>query len=81
MSPLSPRNEGSIYSRMATQSDCRRVGGGILEMDSSDWSRIRYHIIDTRPDIEFKELKSGALKTGYNTLTALPGPTACRTPP
>ena len=36
----------------------RTVGesvGGILEMDSSDWSNgIRYHIIDTRPDNEFK---------------------------
>ena len=31
--------------------------GGILEMDSSDWSNgIRYHIIDTRPDTEFKSL-------------------------
>jgi len=36
----------------------RTVGesvGGILELDSSDWSNgIRYHIIDTRPDTEFK---------------------------
>jgi len=35
----------------------RTVGesvGGILEIDSSDWSNgIRYHIIDTRPDTEF----------------------------
>jgi hypothetical protein len=35
----------------------RTVGksvGGILEMDSSDWSnRIRYHTVDTRPDTEF----------------------------
>jgi hypothetical protein len=30
--------------------------GGILEMDNSDWSNgIQYHIIDTRPDTEFKE--------------------------
>ena len=29
--------------------------GGILEMDSSDWSNgIRYHIFDTRPDTEVK---------------------------
>jgi hypothetical protein len=28
--------------------------GGIIEMDSSDWSNgIRYHIFDTRPDTEF----------------------------
>ena len=35
----------------------RTVGesvGGILEMDSSDWSNgIQYLIIDTRPDTEF----------------------------
>ena len=35
----------------------RTVGesvGGILEMDSSDWSNgIRHHIFDTRPDTEF----------------------------
>jgi len=30
---------------------------GILEMHSSDWSNgIRYHVIDTRPDTEFKHL-------------------------
>jgi len=29
--------------------------GGILEMDSSDWSnRIRYHTFDTRSDAEFE---------------------------
>ena len=29
--------------------------GGILEMDSSDWSNgIRYHVFDTKPDTEFK---------------------------
>ena len=36
----------------------RTVGqsiGGILEMDSSDWSNgIRYHIFKTTPDTEFK---------------------------
>ena len=36
----------------------RTVGesvGGILEMDSSDWSNgIRYHLVDIRPDTEFK---------------------------
>jgi hypothetical protein len=41
----------------------RTVGepvGGILEMDSSDWSNgIRYHIFDTRPDTEFKVEGSG----------------------
>ena len=30
---------------------------GILEMDSSDWTNgIQYHIIDTRPDTEFKPI-------------------------
>jgi hypothetical protein len=29
--------------------------GGILEMDSSDWSNgIRHHVFDTRSDTEFK---------------------------
>jgi len=36
----------------------RTVGesvGGIFQVDISDWSNgIRYHIFDTRPDIEFK---------------------------
>ena len=36
----------------------RTVGesvGGILEMDSSDWSNgIRHHVFDTRSDTEFK---------------------------
>ena len=40
----------------------RTVGepvGGILKMDSSDWSnRIRYHIFDTRLDTEFKSQQS-----------------------
>jgi len=40
----------------------RTVGeavGGILDMDSSDWSNgIQYHIIDTRPDTEFKTTAS-----------------------
>jgi hypothetical protein len=52
----SPRNRGSINSRIATWSDFRRVGRGILEMDSSDGSngiRIRHHVFDTRPDTEF----------------------------
>jgi hypothetical protein len=36
--------------------------GGILEMDSSDWSNgIRYHTFDTRPDTEFK--KRGSART------------------
>jgi hypothetical protein len=31
--------------------------GGILEMDSSDWSNgIRHHVFDIRPDTEFKHL-------------------------
>ena len=31
--------------------------GGILETYSSDWwDRIRYHIVDTRPDTEFKPI-------------------------
>jgi len=38
----------------------RTVGewvGGIIEMDSSDWSNgIRYHTFETRSDTEFKEL-------------------------
>ena len=30
--------------------------GGILEMDSSDWSNgIRHHVFDTRPDTEFND--------------------------
>ena len=40
----------------------RTVGesvGEILELDSSAWSNgIRYHIIDTRPDTEFKNARS-----------------------
>jgi len=36
----------------------RTVGGsvdGMFEMDCSDWSNgIRYHVVDTRPDTEFK---------------------------
>jgi hypothetical protein len=55
MSLLSPRNRGSIYSRMATWSDFRRAVGGIIKMDSSDWSNvIRHHAPDTRSDTEFK---------------------------
>jgi hypothetical protein len=35
--------------------------GGILEMDSSDWSSgIRHHTFDTRPDTEFNENKHSA---------------------
>jgi len=35
--------------------------GQILEMDSSDWSNgIRYHILDTSPDTEFKPAQSSS---------------------
>jgi hypothetical protein len=53
----------------------RTVGesvGGILEMDSSDWSNgIRYHTIDTRPDTEFR-VEGVAPRSPYTKDQAFP---------
>jgi len=55
MSPLSPRHRDLFTQGWRPGRTVGESVGGILEMDSSDWSNgIRYPIIDTRPDTEFK---------------------------
>ena len=53
MSCLSPRDRGSIDSRIATRSDFRRVRR--WDFRNGQVTRIRYHIFDTRPDTEFNK--------------------------
>ena len=56
-SRLYTRNRGSIHPGSRPGRTVGESVGGILKMDSSDLSNgIRYHIIDTRPDTEFKWL-------------------------